>query len=87
MFYAMFERDEDNQKKVIRIDDFPIADASINQLMPVLLAELKSNDLLSKRLFEVHFLATLKGEMLVTLIYRCPLDEQWQVLAKQLSEK
>ena len=43
MFYAMFERDEDNQKKVIRIDDFPIADASINQLMPVLLAELKSN--------------------------------------------
>ena len=87
MFYAMFERDEDNQKKVIRIDDFPIADASINQLMPVLLAELKSNDLLSKRLFEVHFLATLKGEMLVSLIYRCPLDEQWQVLAKQLSEK
>ncbi|MDA1171740.1 MAG: tRNA (uridine(54)-C5)-methyltransferase TrmA, partial [Proteobacteria bacterium] len=87
IFYAMFERDEDNQKKVIRIDDFPIADASINQLMPVLLAELKSNDLLSKRLFEVHFLATLKGEMLVSLIYRCPLDEQWQVLAKQLSEK
>ncbi len=41
MFYAMFERDEDNQKKVIRIDDFPIADASINQLMPVLLAEIK----------------------------------------------
>lgn len=87
MFYAMFERDEDNQKKVIRIDDFPIADTSINQLMPILLAELKSNDLLSKRLFEVHFLATLKGEMLVSLIYRCPLDEQWQVLAKQLSEK
>lgn len=55
--------------------------------MPVLLAELKSNDLLSKRLFEVHFLATLKGEILVSLIYRCPLDEQWQVLAKQLSEK
>jgi tRNA (uracil-5-)-methyltransferase len=87
MFYAMFERDEQKQKQVIRIDEFPIADASINQLMPVLLAELKSHNALSKRLFEVHFLATLKGEMLVSLIYRCPLDEQWQALAKQLAEK
>lgn len=87
MFYAMFERDEQQQKQVIRIDEFPIADASINQLMPVLLAELKSDKALSKRLFEVHFLATLKGEMLVSLIYRCPLDEQWQALAKQLAEK
>ncbi len=87
MFYAMFERDEQQQKQVIRIDEFPIADASINQLMPVLLAELKSDEALSKRLFEVHFLATLKGEMLVSLIYRCPLDEQWQALAKQLADK
>ena len=87
MFYAMFERSEDNQKQVIRIDEFPIADSSINQLMPVLLQELKSNTVLSKRLFEVHFLATLKGEMLVSMIYRCPLDEEWETLAKQLAEK
>ena len=87
MFYAMFERSEDNQKQVIRIDEFPIADASINQLMPILLQELKSNPVLSKRLFEVHFLATLKGEMLVSMIYRCPLDEEWETLAKQLAEK
>ncbi len=87
MFYAMFERSEDNQKQVIRIDEFPIADKSINQLMPVLLQQLKSNPVLSKRLFEVHFLATLKGEMLVSMIYRCPLDAEWESLAKQLAEK
>ena len=87
MFYAMFERSEDNQKQVIRIDEFPIADASINQLMPILLQELKSNPVLSKRLFEVHFLATLKGEILVSMIYRCPLDAEWETLAKQLAEK
>lgn len=87
MFYAMFERSEDNQKQVIRIDEFPIADKSINQLMPILLQELKSNQVLSKRLFEVHFLATLKGEMLVSMIYRCPLDAEWETLAKQLAEK
>lgn len=87
LFYAMFERDEQQNKKVIRIDEFPIADASINQLMPVLLNALKAEPLLSNRLFEVHFLATLKGEMLVSLIYRCPLTAEWEALAKQLAEQ
>ena len=87
MFYAMFERDADNQKQVIRIDEFPIADKSINALMPVLLNELKATEILSKRLFEVHFLATLKGEMLVSLVYRCPLNAEWEIAAKALSDK
>ncbi|WP_180082533.1 tRNA (uridine(54)-C5)-methyltransferase TrmA [Acinetobacter sp. YH12201] len=87
MFYAMFERSEDNQKQVIRIDEFPIADKSINDLMPVLLKELKATEILSKRLFEVHFLATLKGEMLVSLVYRCTLNAEWEVAAKALSDK
>lgn len=87
MFYAMFERDADQQKVVVRIDEFPIADQSINDLMPILLAELKAHELLSKRLFEVHFLATLNGEMLVSLVYRAPLHEEWQTLAKQLADK
>lgn len=87
MFYAMFERDADQQKVVVRIDEFPIADQSINDLMPILLAELKAHELLSKRLFEVHFLATLNGEMLVSLVYRAPLHEEWETLAKQLADK
>ncbi|MDM1247505.1 tRNA (uridine(54)-C5)-methyltransferase TrmA [Acinetobacter sp. R933-2] len=87
MFYAMFERDADQQKVVVRIDEFPIADQSINDLMPILLAELKAHELLSKRLFEVHFLATLNGEMLVSLVYRVPLHEEWETLAKQLADK
>lgn len=87
MFYAMFERSEDGQKTVVRIDEFPIADKSINDLMPILLLELKANELLSKRLFEVHFLSTLKGEMLVSFIYRGPLNEEWQIQATDLSKK
>ncbi|SPL70480.1 tRNA (uridine(54)-C5)-methyltransferase TrmA [Acinetobacter stercoris] len=88
IFYAMFERSEDNQqKKVIRIDDFPIADQNINQLMPVLLNELKADDVLSARLFEVHFLTTLHGETLVSLIYHRKLEENWEIKAKALAEK
>ena len=87
LFYAMFERDENNNKKVIRIDEFPVADQSINTLMPQLLAAFKADPILGSRLFEVHFLATLKGEMLVSLIYRCPLNAEWEVAAKVLSDK
>ena len=87
MFYAMFERDENNNKKVIRIDEFPVADRSINALMPLLLAALKAEPILSNRLFEAHFLATLKGEMLVSLVYRCPLTAEWEVAAKAISEQ
>ncbi|APX62646.1 tRNA (uridine(54)-C5)-methyltransferase TrmA [Acinetobacter schindleri] len=87
LFYAMFERDENNNKKVIPIDDFPVADRSINALMPLLLAELKAEPILSNRLFEAHFLATLKGEMLVSLVYRCPLTAEWEAAAKAISEQ
>ncbi|MCP0910571.1 MULTISPECIES: tRNA (uridine(54)-C5)-methyltransferase TrmA [Acinetobacter] len=87
MFYAMFERNEDQQKKVIRIDEFPVADLSINQLMPKLLQALKADPLLSIRLFEVHFLATLSGQVLVSLIYHRKLDESWEPAAKALAEQ
>ncbi|MFX7849857.1 tRNA (uridine(54)-C5)-methyltransferase TrmA, partial [Acinetobacter baumannii] len=78
---------EDKQKTVVRIDEFPIADKSINDLMPSLLAELKAEPLLSQRLFEVDFLATLSGEMLVTLIYHRKLNQEWEQSAKALAEK
>lgn len=85
MFYAMFERAEDQSKVVVRIDQFPIADKSINDLMPVLLAALKSDPVLGQRLFEVHFLSSLKGEMLVSLIYHRKLEADWESAAQQLA--
>lgn len=86
LFYAMFERSEDKQKKVIRVDEFPIADRSINLLMPKLLATLKADPVLSARLFEVHFLATLSGEMLVSLLYHRKLESDWEPAAQALSK-
>lgn len=88
LFYAMFERaDHSQHKEVIRINEFPIADQSINTLMPRLLTELKASSVLSLRIFEVDFLATLSQEILVTLIYHRKLDEAWELEAKRLAEK
>ena len=87
MFYAMFERDAEGQKQVIRIDQFEIADENINHLMPELLTALKADPILSQRLFEVHFLATLSGEVLVSLIYHRKLEENWLPVARQVADQ
>jgi len=49
--------------------------------------ELKPNPTLRHRLFQIDFLSTLSGEILVSLLYHKQLDEQWQVEAKALKEK
>ncbi|MBF7682713.1 tRNA (uridine(54)-C5)-methyltransferase TrmA [Acinetobacter sp. B5B] len=87
-FYAMFERDDTGKnKKAVRVDQLPIASTDINILMPILLQELKQEKALHHRLFEIDFLGSLSGEMLVTLIYHHKLDEQWQQLAHTLAKK
>ena len=88
LFYAMFERGADGkQKTVVRVDQFPIAAQSINDLMPILLQKIKAQPLLEQRLFEIDFLATLSGEMLVTLIYHRKLEADWEQAAKALADE
>ncbi len=86
LFYAMFEVDSEDPKRktVVRLDSYPVASRQINDLMPRLLDALRDNDLLRRRLFQVEFLTTLAGEVLVTLIYHRRLDEAWEAEARGL---
>lgn len=87
MFYAMFERDAlTHEKNVVRVDQFPVACRTINDLMPKLLDALKQQKILHHRLFEIDFLASTHQEMLVSLIYHHKLSEEWETHAKQLAE-
>lgn len=83
LFYAMF--DPAQPKIPVRIDHFPVASNTICAAMPTLLAALKPSPALRHRLFQVEFLSTLSGELLVTLIYHRKLDAQWETAARQLS--
>jgi len=83
--YAMFAPGE--KHKAILIDDFPIASARINDLMPRLKAAWQASEALSNRLFQVEFLTTLAGDAMVTMCYHRPLDEAWEVAARQLAEE
>ena len=81
--YAMF--DPENPKRPVLMADFPAASASICALMPRLKARVKADDGLRRRLYAVEFLATLSGEMLVTLIYHRRLDDAWEAAARLLA--
>ena len=84
---AHYAMNRPGEKRPYRIDNFPIASKLINQLMPALLSEINASPVLSKRLFSVEFLSSLSGEVLITLIYHKPLNEQWRTEAKTLSAK
>jgi len=86
LFYAMFEVDPENpkNKRVVRLDQFPVASAQINELMPKLREAFLASDELRRRLFQVEFLTTLSGEALVTLIYHRPLGDAWEAEARAL---
>ncbi len=83
--YVMFRRDD--PATPVCIDDFPIACDRIRQLMPVLRAALRADDVLRRKLFQVEFLSTLAGETLVTLVYHRKLLPDWEAAAARLAQE
>ncbi len=83
--YAMFDPAEPKQPVII--EEFAAADAAICRLMPRLREHLQACTPLKHRLFQVNFLATLSGEMLLTLIYHRPLDAAWETAARELADE
>lgn len=81
--YIMFDQET---KQKVNIKQCPMAIESIADLMPKLMAEIMADEALRQRLFQVDFLATLSGEMLVTLIYRRGIEgnQAWLDSANRL---
>lgn len=80
--YVMFRR-EDPRTPVV-ITAFPIADQRIQTVMPLLRDVLNTNHTLRHKLFQAEFLASLSGELLITLIYHRKLDSEWEAAAQLL---
>jgi tRNA (uracil-5-)-methyltransferase len=84
IYYYMFDKVQD---KNIRTDQYLPASLLINQMMSNLISEIKGNQLLRHKLFQVDFLSTLSGEMLVSLLYHRQLSEEWISAAHALKDK
>lgn len=83
LFHIMFDKET---KEKIRIDHFPPASKLISNVMADLIELLKPNEVLRRKLFQIDYLSTLSGEILVSLLYHKQLDDEWLVEAKKLKE-
>jgi len=81
--YVMFR--PENPRTPISITEFPIADKLIQQSMPLLRDALLADYTLRRKLFQVEFLASLSGNLLVSLIYHRKLDHAWESAADVLA--
>lgn len=81
--YAMY--DPASPKTPVIISEFPAAAESICRAMVQLRKHLQGNEALKRRLFQTEFLATLSGELMISLVYHRPLDDAWQAAARTLA--
>ncbi|MFV0574231.1 MAG: tRNA (uridine(54)-C5)-methyltransferase TrmA [Vibrio sp.] len=84
MYYIMFNQET---REKYRVDQFPPASRLINDLMPMLMDTMKGNPVLRHKLFQVDFLSTLSGEILVSLLYHRQLDDAWKAEAQTLKQQ
>lgn len=84
LYHIMFDRET---KQRYRVDQFPIASQLINRMMSVLLAEIKGNDLLTRKLFQIDYLSTLRGQIAVSMLYHKKLTDEWVSQATLLKKR
>ncbi|MCK3658002.1 tRNA (uridine(54)-C5)-methyltransferase TrmA [Pasteurellaceae bacterium Pebbles2] len=81
LYHIMFDQET---KQRYRVDSFPIASELINRMMQTLLPLLKEQEILTRKLFQIDYLSTLSGEIIVSLLYHKQLNDEWQTAAKAL---
>lgn len=81
LYYYMFDKESAEK---IRLEQYPVASLLINEMMKDLIAGIKFNQSLRLKLFQVDFLSTLSGQILVTLLYHRQLDDSWKHEASKL---
>ncbi|GAA5172795.1 tRNA (uridine(54)-C5)-methyltransferase TrmA [Viridibacterium curvum] len=79
--------DPQDPKRAVVIESFPAASRRICDAMPDLRAYLEGSLVLRQRLFQVNFLSTLSGELMITLLYHRKLEGDWEKAAQSLGER
>ncbi|WP_233112766.1 tRNA (uridine(54)-C5)-methyltransferase TrmA [Aggregatibacter actinomycetemcomitans] len=80
-YHIMFDQ---QSKQRYRVDRFPIANELINRMMTALLPLLKQQMVLHHKLFQIDYLSTQSGQIIVSLLYHKTLDDAWQTAAQTL---
>ncbi len=84
LYYVMFDGDK---RTPVRLDSCPMVSERIHDVMFKLLDAIRPDPVLRFKLFQVDFLSTLSGELLVSLLYHRQLDDEWVERVKPLREQ
>lgn len=84
LYYVMFDGDK---RTPVRLDSCPMVSERIHDVMFKLLDVIRPDPVLRFKLFQVDFLSTLSGELLVSLLYHRQLDDEWVERVKPLREQ
>ena len=80
-FYTMYS----SLGEIIYLETFSIARPCIQKLMPNLLDKINNQNILKERLFQINFRANRDDEILVSMIYHRPIDDEIKSLADELA--
>ncbi|MBN2815995.1 MAG: tRNA (uridine(54)-C5)-methyltransferase TrmA [Campylobacterales bacterium] len=83
IFYAMNHQEKSG---IVLIDACPQVNEHIAALMPKLLEQIKEKKI-DFKLFGADFLSSSEGEIVVSLLYHRPLDEEWSLVATQIAQE
>ncbi len=74
------------KKGVVIVEECPQVSLHVERLMPKLLEKIKSKNI-GFKLFGADFLTSQTGEIVVSLLYHRKLDDEWEVLAKEIADE
>ncbi|MGR6982001.1 tRNA (uridine(54)-C5)-methyltransferase TrmA [Testudinibacter sp. P27/CKL/0425] len=84
IYHIMFDP---QTKQRYRVDQFPVASRLINRMMSAILPLLQQQPILRHKLFQIDYLSTESGKIIVSLLYHKKLDDQWQQQAQALRQQ
>lgn len=85
LHYVMFQPGSKHDK--VFLSECPMVSERIHSVMFALLEALKAQKELRYRLFQVDFLSTLSGELLVSLLYHRAIGAEWEAAVRPLRER
>ncbi|MFT5676865.1 MAG: tRNA (uracil-5-)-methyltransferase [Paraglaciecola sp.] len=84
LYHVMFDQ---QTKEKYKVEYFPPASKLINDVMVDLTDLLKPNDLVRRKLFQIDYLSSLSGQIVVTLVYHKALDESWRLEMQKIRDQ
>lgn len=81
LYHIMFDSET---KEQYRVDQFAPASELINSVMVDLITLLRGNEIARRKLFQIDYLSSLSGEIVVSLLYHKALDDKWTDAIKQI---